>query len=83
MGRFLDLICGAHRSTIYPTLTILEELGYVTVSTGDSAKKPDEITAEGRAFLDADRRAVDALLARMVETSRAHAARLLTARRPG
>jgi hypothetical protein len=54
----------------------------VTVST-DSAKKPDEITAEGRAFLDANRRAVDALLARMVETSRAHAARLLTARRPG
>jgi DNA-binding PadR family transcriptional regulator len=71
----------ARRSTIYPTLTILEELGYVTVST-DSAK-PDEITAEGRAFLDANRRAVDALLARMVETSRAHAARLLTARRPG
>jgi Transcriptional regulator PadR-like family len=69
----------ARRSTIYPTLTLLEEFGYVTVSTGDSAKKLHEITAEGRAFLDANRRAVDALLARMVETSRAHAARLLTA----
>jgi hypothetical protein len=43
----------------------------VTVSIGDGAKKLHEITAEGRAFLDANRRAVDALLARMVETSRA------------
>jgi hypothetical protein len=44
----------------------------VTVSTGESAKKLHEITAEGRAFLDANRRTVDALFARMVETSRAH-----------
>jgi hypothetical protein len=44
----------------------------VTVITGDGAKKLHEITAEGRSFLDANRRAVDALLARMVETSRAH-----------
>jgi DNA-binding PadR family transcriptional regulator len=57
---------------IYPTLTLLDELGYVTVSTGDGAKKLHEITAEGRAFLDANRRAVDVLLARMAETSRAH-----------
>src|SRR5271154_1276706 len=57
---------------IYPTLTLLEELGYVTVSTGDGVRKLHEITAEGRAFLDANRRAVEALLARMAETSRAH-----------
>jgi len=57
---------------VYPTLTLLDELGYVTVSTGDGTKKLHEITAEGRAFLDANRRAVDALLARMAETSRAH-----------
>ena len=57
---------------IYPTLTLLDELGYVTVSTGDGAKKLHEITAEGRAFLDANRRTVDALLVRMAETSRAH-----------
>jgi DNA-binding PadR family transcriptional regulator len=57
---------------IYPTLTLLDELGYVTVSTGDGTKKLHEITAEGRAFLDANRRALDALLARMAETSRAH-----------
>jgi DNA-binding PadR family transcriptional regulator len=70
-----ERVAGAYSPSpgvIYPTLTLLEELGYVTVSTGDGAKKLHEITAEGRAFLDANRRAVDALLARMVETSRAH-----------
>jgi DNA-binding PadR family transcriptional regulator len=70
-----EQVAGAYSPSpgvIYPTLTHLEELGYVTVSTGDGAKKLHEITAEGRAFLDANRRAMDALLARMVETSRAH-----------
>jgi DNA-binding PadR family transcriptional regulator len=57
---------------IYPTLTLLEELGYVTVSTGESAKKLHEIAAEGRAFLAANHRTVDALFIRMGEISRAH-----------
>ena len=57
---------------IYPTLTLLEELGHVTVSTGDGAKKLHTITAEGRAYLEAYRPAVDALLARMEEASRVH-----------
>jgi DNA-binding PadR family transcriptional regulator len=70
-----EQVAGAYSPSpgvIYPTLTLLEELGYVTVSTGDGAKKLHEITAEGRAFLEANRRAVDALLARMAETSRVH-----------
>lgn len=70
-----EQVAGAYSPSpgvIYPTLTLLEELGYVTVSTGDGAKKLHEITTEGRTFLDANRRAVDALLARMAETSRAH-----------
>ena len=41
---------------IYPTLTLLEELGHVTVSTGDGAKKLHAITAEGRAYLEATAR---------------------------
>ena len=57
---------------IYPTLTLLEELGHVTVSPGDGAKKLHTITAEGGAYLDGHRTAVDALLARMTEASRAH-----------
>jgi DNA-binding PadR family transcriptional regulator len=58
---------------IYPTLTLLEELGYVTSSTSEGgAKKLHEITAEGRAFLETNREAVEALLARMDEAGRVH-----------
>lgn len=70
-----EQVAGAYSPSpgvIYPTLTLLEEMGYVTVSTGDGAKKLNTITPEGQAFLEANRRAVDALLARMAETSRAH-----------
>jgi DNA-binding PadR family transcriptional regulator len=57
---------------IYPSLTLLDELGYVTVSAaGESAKKPYEITTQGRAFLEANRPALDALLARMDDAGRA------------
>lgn len=56
---------------IYPTLTLLEELGHVTVRTsGEGAKKLHEITDEGKAFLEANRASLDPLLARMEESSR-------------
>jgi hypothetical protein len=42
------------------------------VFSGKSAKKPHEITAEGRAFLDANRRTAGPLFTRMVETGRAY-----------
>ena len=58
--------------TVYPTLTMLEELGHVTVSGGDGGKKLHAITEEGRAYLDAHRATVEALLARMDEAGRAH-----------
>lgn len=57
---------------IYPTLTLLEELGHVTVSAGDGAKKLHTVTPDGRAYLDVNRPAVDALLARMEEANRTH-----------
>jgi DNA-binding PadR family transcriptional regulator len=57
---------------IYPTLTLLEELGHVTVTAGDGAKKLHTITREGQAYLEAHRPTVDALLARMDEASRTH-----------
>ncbi|HET6609238.1 MAG TPA: PadR family transcriptional regulator [Rhodopila sp.] len=57
---------------IYPTLTLLEELGYVTVTTGtDSGKKLHTITPQGQAYLDANRTALNTLLARMAEASAA------------
>src|ERR1700674_5854214 len=44
-----EQVAGAYSPSpgvIYLTLTLLEELGYVTVSTGDGTKKVHEITAE-------------------------------------
>ncbi len=54
---------------IYPTLTLLEELGYVAVSPGEGARKLHEITEAGRAFLAANGPAVEAVFARMAEAN--------------
>lgn len=52
---------------IYPTLTLLEELGWVRVQESEGAKKLFEITPDGGSALDANRATVDAILARMDE----------------
>ncbi len=68
-----ERVAGAYTPSpgvIYPTLTLLEELGHVTVSPGEGAKKLHDITEEGRAFLAANRPALDGILARMTEASR-------------
>src|SRR5271170_4546359 len=57
---------------IYPTLTLLEELGYVRSETGDGTKKLYTITPEGRAFMQANQPQVDAILARMAELNQAY-----------
>jgi DNA-binding PadR family transcriptional regulator len=49
---------------VYPTLTYLEEAGYVTVSS-EGAKKLYTITEEGRAYLAAHRDLADAVLKRL------------------
>jgi DNA-binding PadR family transcriptional regulator len=49
---------------VYPTLTYLEEAGYVTGST-DGAKKLYAITDEGRAFLKTNRDLADVVLDRL------------------
>src|SRR3989442_5089208 len=49
---------------VYPTLTYLEEAGYVTSQT-EGAKKLYTITDEGRAYLDDNRDFVDAVLERL------------------
>ena len=56
---------------IYPTLTLLEEMGHSTVTPGEGTKKLHSITPEGRAVLDANRPSVDALLARMARAAEA------------
>src|SRR5215831_19598870 len=54
---------------IYPTLTLLEELGYARpqADTSGGTKKLYEITEAGRGFLAANQPLVDAILARMAE----------------
>jgi DNA-binding PadR family transcriptional regulator len=49
---------------VYPTLTYLEEAGYVTAAA-EGTKKLYTITEEGRAYLDANRDFVDAVLERL------------------
>lgn len=56
---------------IYPTLTMLEELGHATV-TESGGKKLYAATAEGSAHLAANQATVDSVLARMKEINAAH-----------
>ena len=49
---------------VYPTLTYLEEAGYVTAQA-EGSKKLYTITDEGRAYLDENRDFVDAVLERL------------------
>ena len=49
---------------VYPTLTYLEEAGYVTAAT-EGSKKLYTITEEGSAYLKANREIVDAVLDRL------------------
>jgi DNA-binding PadR family transcriptional regulator len=56
---------------VYPTLTLLEELGYVTVSVGDGTKKLHTITSEGTAALETNKAAIAALFERMEQAGTA------------
>ncbi|WP_343503720.1 PadR family transcriptional regulator [Alloyangia pacifica] len=49
---------------IYPTLSWLEDMGYAQVEPDESGRKRARLTAEGAAFLAANRAAADDLLAR-------------------
>ena len=50
---------------VYPTLTMLEDLGYARATTEESGKKIYEITPEGRAYLEANKGAVDEIFDRI------------------
>ncbi len=56
---------------IYPTLTMLDELGHATVAESDG-KKLYAITGDGAAYLAANRATLDAALARMDGIRAAH-----------
>ena len=53
--------------TIYPTLTMLEDMGYARVTPEEGGKKVYEITDEGRKYLEENRSAVDDIFSRITE----------------
>ena len=74
MKEIEDKLGGAYSPSpgiIYPTLTMLEELGYATVSESDG-KKLYTVTEEGRQTLAANKPIVDAIFQRMEAVGAAH-----------
>lgn len=53
--------------TVYPTLTMLEEMGYATAALEEGGKKVYSITDAGRAYLAENRSTVDDVLDRMAQ----------------
>src|SRR5215469_14732051 len=58
---------------IYPTLTLLEELGYIRPESAEGGRKQYAITPEGTTFLTANQPVVDQIFARMAEIGQAYA----------
>jgi DNA-binding PadR family transcriptional regulator len=56
---------------VYPTLTLLEDMGLASVAPGEGSKKLYTITPEGEQFLADNKPSVDAIFARMDEARRA------------
>lgn len=50
---------------VYPTLTMLEDMGLITEAKSESSKKVYEATAEGRAHLDQNEEEVEELVDRL------------------
>jgi DNA-binding PadR family transcriptional regulator len=57
---------------VYPTLTLLEELGYIRPEGAEGARKQFAVTQEGSEFLAANRAVVDQIFARMAEVNRTY-----------
>jgi DNA-binding PadR family transcriptional regulator len=58
---------------VYPTLTLLEELGYIRPDSVEGPRKQFVVTPEGSAFLAANQAIVDQIFTRMAEAGHAYA----------
>jgi DNA-binding PadR family transcriptional regulator len=54
---------------VYPTLTLLEEVGHATVSDEHSGRRLYTLSAEGLGFLEANRTLVDAIMERVTQAN--------------
>jgi DNA-binding PadR family transcriptional regulator len=59
---------------IYPTLQLLEDVGYAAPATGDDARNSYQITQQGRAFLDENSALIGDIMSRMQRLGRSQAA---------
>ena len=57
---------------VYPTLTLLEELGLIALDTSESSKKLYAITPEGKAHLEANAALLQAIQQRIAEAGSAY-----------
>ena len=75
-----DLVGGDYTpspGTIYPTLTMLQDIGWIISATQDGGRKEYRISAEGQARLEEQREAVERILAHLGQVrNRAHGRRL-------
>lgn len=65
-----DRLGGAYApspGTVYPTLTLLEELGYIAITETDGPRKLYTVTAAGLAALEEEKATVDAIFTRMAQ----------------
>jgi DNA-binding PadR family transcriptional regulator len=56
---------------VYPTLTLLEEEGYATVSSAEGGKKLYTVTGQGQEFLKTNEGTIKAIFGRMEQASKA------------
>ncbi|QIK80059.1 PadR family transcriptional regulator [Sphingomonas piscis] len=52
---------------VYPTLTMLQDMGLIEEAAAEGSRKPFQVTAEGRAHLAENAEEVERLLARLAE----------------
>jgi DNA-binding PadR family transcriptional regulator len=57
---------------VYPTLSWLEDEGYITIAAGEDGRKQASITESGQTFLNDNAEQVDALFARMEQAGGEH-----------
>jgi DNA-binding PadR family transcriptional regulator len=70
-----DRLHGAYAPSpglVYPTLTMLEEIKYVSAQEADGGKKLYSITSRGRSFLKASKSLVDRIMDRMEHAAALH-----------
>ena len=52
---------------VYPTLTMLQDMGLIEEAAGEGPRKPFQITDEGRAHLEENAEEVEELIERLTE----------------